>query len=202
MTASDLCLRPVSLTAAGKGTREGKPKAGSQETQGGGLAAKVQATDAGVWAQRRFWRHLRAGEMPPVAESQPRSPGSPALEGSSLDPFDSHAPCNPILRGRRTGQPTLGKVSRQGTGLARGRLASATCFLSLQALSLAQRWPPAFRPSRGPSFPWASPPVSGINNSSQRCGRRGAPSRGGGAGSQLCSLRPLHLPEPLVLLLE
>lgn len=124
MTASDLCLRPVSLTAAGKGTREGKPKAGSQETQGGGLAAKVQATDAGVWAQRRFWRHLRAGEMPPVAESRPRSPGSPALEGSSLDPFDSHAPCNPILRGRRTGQPTLGKVSRQGTGPGAGDRAS------------------------------------------------------------------------------
>lgn len=87
MTASDRRLRPVSLTAAGKGTREGKPKAGSQETQGGGLAAKVQATDAGVWAQRRFWRHLRAGEMPPNGRVPASVPWVSCLRGELPGPL-------------------------------------------------------------------------------------------------------------------
>ena len=69
---------------------------------------------------------------------------------------DSHAPEDPVLIPWGTGQPTLGNVSGQGTELACGRLAAATCFLSLQALSLAQYWPPAFRPSPDPQAP-ASP---------------------------------------------
>lgn len=78
---------------------------------------------------------------------------------------DSHAPEDPVLIPRGTGQPTLGNVSRQGTG-DRVSMRKAGCRHlfplptgTFPGPVLASRLPSLPRPS-GPSFPWASPLLS------------------------------------------
>lgn len=108
-----------------------------------------------------------------LAEPWPLSPQTLYPRGRARTLCNPHAPADPVLIPWGTGQPTLGNVFRLGAGSARSRLASATCFLSLSALSLAQPWPPSFRPPQtpqAPASPWASGKSFVVNNTSQSCG--------------------------------
>lgn len=72
MTGSDLCLRTMSLTAMGRRTGVGDR---GQEAQGGGPAAKGQATDAEVSPKK----------VPEASES--KRDGA-QLQGPGLGPLD------------------------------------------------------------------------------------------------------------------
>ena len=62
VTGSDLCSRPMSLPAVGRGMGVRGWEAGDS---GRRSCSQVQDRDAEVWAQRSFRRNLRAGEMVP-----------------------------------------------------------------------------------------------------------------------------------------
>ena len=62
VTGSDVCSRPMSLPALGRGVGVRGWEAGDS---GRRSYSQVQDRDAEVWAQRSFERHVRAEEMVP-----------------------------------------------------------------------------------------------------------------------------------------